>query len=98
MSIALIRAGFVGIAMIASPVPFAAAQSFSDLIAEYEAFNLAGNPDEAARARGEDAVTWSDVTPETMAQRASAAANMLAALDEVELQQQIHLSLLGSVC
>lgn len=84
MPIALIRAGFVGIAMIASPVPFASAQSLSDLIAEYEAFNLAGNPDEAARARGEDAVTWSNVTPETMAQRASAAADMLAALDAIE--------------
>lgn len=84
MPIALIRAGFVGIAMIASPAPFAAAQSLSDLIAEYEAFSLADNPDEAARARGEDAVTWSDVTPETMAQRATAAADMLAALDAIE--------------
>ncbi len=63
---------------------FVSAQSLDDLITKYEAFNTAGDPEEAAKARGETATSWSKVTPDYVETRASEAQSMLAALEALE--------------
>ncbi|MEO0451156.1 MAG: DUF885 domain-containing protein [Pseudomonadota bacterium] len=60
------------------------AQSLSELIAEYEAFNTAGDPEETAKARGIEATQWGDVTPEYLESRAHEASRMLAALNALD--------------
>ena len=64
--------------------PIAATETLADLIAEYEAFNQAGSPEESAKAAGEEPTQWSDVSPQFVADRAEQASEMLAALDALE--------------
>lgn len=67
--------------------PLASTESLSELITQYEAFNQAGDPEEAAKAAGEEPKQWADVSPEFVAARAEQAAEMLAALDALEDEQ-----------
>ncbi|GAB5454526.1 MAG: DUF885 family protein [Henriciella sp.] len=67
--------------------PLASTESLSELITQYEAFNQAGDPEEAAKAAGEEPKQWADVSPEFVATRAEQAAQMLAALDALEDEQ-----------
>ncbi len=62
------------------------AQTLNDIIQQYEAFNTAGDPDEAARAQGEEARVWATVTPAYVADRAAEASGMLAALNALDTQ------------
>lgn len=64
--------------------PIAATETLADLIAEYEAFNQAGSPEETAKAAGEEPTRWSDVSPQFVAERAEQAAEMLESLDAIE--------------
>lgn len=83
MSFALLRAAVFGATfLLISPLAFG--QSLTELIEQYEAFNRDGDPEEAARALGEDARTWSSVTPDYVEHRAEQAASMLAALTALE--------------
>ncbi len=74
-------------ALIAAwPLAAASAQT-SDLesvIARYDSFALAGDPDAAARAEDRKPSNWSDVSPNYIAQRASDAQAMLDTLSSVE--------------
>ncbi len=83
MSFAFLRAAALACSL-ALASPLAVAQSLDDLIGQYEAFNRDGDPDEAAKARGEDARVWPTVTPEFVAARAETASVMLDALDALE--------------
>jgi uncharacterized protein (DUF885 family) len=83
MSFAFLRAAALACSL-ALVSPLAVAQSLDDLIGQYEAFNRDGDPDEAAKARGEDARVWPTVTPEFVAARAETASLMLDALDALE--------------
>lgn len=83
MSFAFLRAAALACSL-ALVSPLAVAQSLDDLIGQYEAFNRDGDPDEAAKARGEDARVWPTVTPEFVAARAETASLMLDALNALE--------------
>lgn len=83
MSFAFLRAAALACSL-ALVSPLAVAQSLDDLIGQYEAFNRDGDPDEAAKARGEDARVWPTVTREFVAARAETASVMLDALDALE--------------
>ncbi|MEM1148450.1 MAG: DUF885 domain-containing protein [Pseudomonadota bacterium] len=61
-----------------------AARPLEKLIAEYEAFHQAGDPEADARARGEDPRTWARVTPTFIAERAVEAVDMLDALNALD--------------
>lgn len=63
--------------------PLAVAETLNDLIEQYESYNRAGDPEEAARAQGVDPRTWPNVTPDYVEQRALEAEAMLAALNEL---------------
>lgn len=80
---ALARSILAAFALCLCPV-LAGAQTLSELIAEYEAFNTIGDPEEIAKARGVEARRWGDVTPEYLESRAGDAARMLAALNALE--------------
>ncbi|MEL8056818.1 MAG: DUF885 domain-containing protein [Pseudomonadota bacterium] len=69
---------FLGASFTLAPV--VDAQTFDDVIAQYEAFNTAGSPDAAADERGEEVSEWSNVTPEFAAARADEAQDMLSTL------------------
>ena len=70
-----------------SALPFAAgSQTLEDVIERYEAFNIAGDPEESARAAGEEPRVWATVTPDYVATRAAEAADMLATLNALEPQ------------
>nr|WP_070960373.1 DUF885 domain-containing protein [Hyphomonas sp. Mor2] len=71
--------------LIASPI--AMADPLQSLIDQYEAFNLAGDPDEAARADGIDPRTWPIVTPDHFEHRAQQASEMLSALNALETNE-----------
>ncbi|MEO0608191.1 MAG: DUF885 domain-containing protein [Pseudomonadota bacterium] len=62
----------------------AAAQTLDDVIQRYEAFNRDGDPEESARAEGQDARVWATVSPDYVAARAADAADMLAILDGLD--------------
>lgn len=83
MSFAFFRAAALACSVILA-TPFSLGQSLNDLIDQYEAFNREGDPDEAAKARGEDARIWPTVTPDFIEQRAAQAGGMLEALDALE--------------
>lgn len=59
----------------------ALSQSLDQIIERFERFERAGDPDEAARARGDEARTWPVVSPSYYKTRAQAAGEMLTALD-----------------
>lgn len=61
--------------------PMAAPQKLDDVIEQYETFNREGDPEEIAKALGEDPAVWNTVTPAYFEARAEAAAAMLAELD-----------------
>lgn len=65
--------------LVAAPSAFA--QTLDDIIQQYEAFDRAGDPEEAAKARGEAPRSWSVVSPAYVESRAESAAQMLAALN-----------------
>ena len=75
----LITVGCLG---LFGPIGFA--QALEDLIADYEAFNQAGDPEEIARAGGVDPRQWADVSPDFIETRASQAAQMLETLGAIE--------------
>ena len=65
-------------------MPSAFGQTLADIIEQYEAFDRAGNPEETAKARGEKASQWQDVTPEYLVARAEEATQMQTALLALE--------------
>ncbi len=83
MFVSKLRVAALGCVLLLFP-PALTAQSLPDLIDQYETFNREGDPDEAARARGDDPRTWPTVTPEYIESRAEQAAEMLNALDALE--------------
>ena len=80
---ATIRSLFVALCC-AMATPIAATETLADLIAEYEAFDQAGSPEESAKADGEEPTLWSDVSPQFVAERAEQAAEMLRSLEALE--------------
>lgn len=86
MSFASVRAAAIGFALLLAS-PAAMAQSLAELIDQYETFNREGDPDEAARAEGVEARTWTTVTPQFVESRAEQAAEMLAALNALETSE-----------
>ena len=64
--------------------PAASPETLADLIVQYEDFNRAGDPEEIAKAAGEEPTRWADVSPQYVANRAAQAADMLEALDALE--------------
>lgn len=71
-------------ALLVIVAPLAAiSQTLPELIQEYEAFNQAGDPEEAARAKGEAPQTWPRVAPDYVAERAAQAETMLSALNRL---------------
>lgn len=60
------------------------AETLEDLIADYEAFYEAGDPEERAKARDESPRRWRDVTPDYVADRAAEAEALLTALQALE--------------
>lgn len=66
-------------------LPFAAAaEPLDDVIAAYESFSAAHDPELAARASGTAPRRWPDVTPEAVATRAIEAGQLLKRLDAVD--------------
>lgn len=80
MSFAFLRT-FAASAAVLAASPFAVSQSLEQIIQRYEAFDRAGNPEETAKANGEEARSWSVVDPRYLGARAQSAAQMLAAID-----------------
>ena len=80
MTAKIIRPLFLSFTLICA-ASAASAQSLDQIIKRYEAFDRAGDPDETARANGEDARSWPVVTPNYVEARARSASQMLAALD-----------------
>jgi uncharacterized protein (DUF885 family) len=70
--------------IISLVVPHSIGQTLDELIADYETFNQQGDPEEAAKARGEEPRRWSNVTPGFIAERGQKAAAMLTALETLE--------------
>lgn len=64
--------------------PIVSSETLADLIAQYETFNQAGDPEETAKAAGEDPKQWGDVSPHYIEARAEQAASMLEALNALE--------------
>lgn len=62
----------------------APAETLEDLIAEYEAFYQAGDPEERAKARDEAPRRWGDVTPDYIAARAGEAQALLTTLQGLD--------------
>lgn len=87
MLLTKLRAISIGGAILLA-FPLSVAQTLPDLIDQYEAFNRDGDPDEAARAQGLDARSWSTVTPDYVEARADQAAAMLAALSSLDTSEQ----------
>ncbi|MEL6857212.1 MAG: DUF885 domain-containing protein [Pseudomonadota bacterium] len=75
-----LRTSFVAAAICFMP-PVTTAETLSDVIEQYESFNRAGDPDEIAKARGEDASVWNQVAPDYIEARAEEAAEMLMHLN-----------------
>ncbi|MEO1659646.1 MAG: DUF885 domain-containing protein [Pseudomonadota bacterium] len=75
-----LRTSFVA-AAICFMLPVTTAETLSDVIEQYESFNRAGDPDEIAKARGEDASVWNQVAPDYIEARAEEAAQMLMHLN-----------------
>ena len=80
MPSAIARMLSVGL-LYAAVVPLAFGQSLDEIIERYETFDRAGNPEEAAKANGEDPRNWTLVSPGYIEARADSAAQMMAALD-----------------
>ncbi|MEO1552683.1 MAG: DUF885 domain-containing protein, partial [Pseudomonadota bacterium] len=74
---------FSAAVIVASPL--ALGQSLQQIIDRYEAFDQAGDPEELAKANGEDARSWRVVTPEYFHSRAQSASQMLTDLDELDI-------------
>lgn len=62
----------------------ASAETLEDLIADYDAFYQAGDPEERAKARDEAPRRWGDVTPDYIGARASEAEALLTALQNLD--------------
>lgn len=75
-----LRAGLAA-AALCFIAPAAVSQPLSEIIAHYETFNRAGDPDETAKARGEDARVWEQVAADYVEQRAEQASEMLIQLN-----------------
>ena len=75
-----LRAGLAA-AALCFVAPAAVSQPLSEIIAQYETFNRAGDPDETAKARGEDARVWEQVAADYVEQRAEQASEMLIQLN-----------------
>ena len=75
-----LRAGLAA-AALCFIAPTAVSQPLSEIIAQYETFNRAGDPDETAKARGEDARVWEQVAADYVEQRAEQASEMLIQLN-----------------
>jgi len=70
-------------ALILAVAPTAFSQTLGEIIERYEAFDRAGDPEEAAKANGEEARSWTVVSPSYIESRAESAAQMMAALDSL---------------
>ncbi|NQY15422.1 MAG: DUF885 domain-containing protein [Henriciella sp.] len=83
MLIDLLRSSAIVIAMAAA-APLGFSQSLDDIIAQYEAFDRAGDPEAIAKAEGTKARTWQNVSQSYIAARAGEAAEMQMALEALE--------------
>lgn len=83
MSFAYLRTISACLLLLAA-TPFAAAQSLEEIIQRYEAFDRAGDPEQAAKAAGEEPRSWTMVSPTYIEARADSASQMMAALDALE--------------
>ena len=80
MSFAFLRTIAASAALLVI-VPDGFAQSLEQIIQRYEAFDRAGDPEQAAKANGEAPRSWTVVNPAYVESRAAAATQMLTALD-----------------
>ncbi|MEP1142997.1 MAG: DUF885 domain-containing protein [Henriciella sp.] len=87
MPLTVTRTAILSVALCFTPL-LAASQTLDDLITKYESFNQAGDPEERAKAQGEEPQTWSDVTPQYLEARAEKATAMLSALDALKDAQR----------
>ncbi|MEO1189923.1 MAG: DUF885 domain-containing protein, partial [Pseudomonadota bacterium] len=83
MTFDFFRALVTSTALIAAS-PLALGQSLDQIIDRYEAFDRAGDPEEAAKANGEEARSWHEVSPRYIYDRAQTASQMLAALEPLD--------------
>lgn len=77
----LLTRAFLALTVLILTGPVATSQSLEELITQYEAFNQAGDPEELAKARGDEPRVWAQVTPDYVARRAQEAETMLTALN-----------------
>ncbi|MEM7329030.1 MAG: DUF885 domain-containing protein [Pseudomonadota bacterium] len=82
MSFAFLRSLAVSASVIVV-APMASSQSLEQVIERYEAFDRAGDPEEVAKAIGEDARSWHVVAPNYIQARADVAAEMLTSLEDL---------------
>lgn len=78
-----LRLSVAAAALIASS-PTTVAETLDQIIEQYEAFSVAGDPDEIARANDEDPRTWNIVSPAFIEDRAEQASDMLERLESLE--------------
>ncbi len=84
--IRLISTSVIAICLTMAP-SWADEASLDSVIADYEAFTIASDPDSAADVRNERPRSWGDVTPAAVAQRAASASEILATLDALDLDR-----------
>lgn len=75
-------------AVLLAAAPSAFGQTLDEIIQQYEAFDRAGDPEEAAKARGEEPRSWTVVSPTYVESRAESAAQMLAALNALSYDSE----------
>ena len=80
MPFAVFRTIAASVVLLAA-APGALGQSLDEIIQQYELFDRAGDPEEAAKANDEAPRSWTMVSPAYVESRAESAAQMLAALN-----------------
>ncbi len=80
MAFAVFRT-IVASAVLLATAPVALSQSLDEIIQQYELFDRAGDPEQAAKANDEAPRSWTLVSPAYVESRAESAAQMLASLN-----------------
>lgn len=85
----MIRLISTSIIAVCLPVTLSWAQevTLESVIADYEAYTVASDPDSAAEARDERPRRWADVTPQAVAERAASAQEILEKLDGLDVDK-----------
>lgn len=87
MSRTFTRTAVLSVVFAVAPI-LASSQTLEDLITRYETFNQVGDPEETAKALGNEPQKWTNVTPQYLEARAETASEMLDTLDALEYAQR----------